>query len=494
MKNLSKYWKVIVEIALYAIPIFLVLTVFVANRSLFLDGLNLARNVAEGSFMDLSLPLKYEQSAPLLFLFISKIFTSLLGVSEYSLRLLPLLSGVAFLIFFGKTLHKVLPPPYPLLGIIWIGTHAIFIRYATEYKQYISDAFVCVFLVWLALRWSKLTKKTVLLYALAGTIGIWLSMPSVFVLFGVIIYYAHIHIRNKYSLWPITLLALWLLLNFALEYTLVLSTAIQSDLMQNYHQNYFLQGRFWDIKSLQHDFGLVVSMVRMVVGKSGIAIAVTLGLILISLYHFVKTRSSTGLLLFLPLIAVFGASLFGKYSLIERLMIFTLPLLIMLILMGIRAVTNMLEDKNIWIKYSILGIIGISFLIGYVQSQGFKYILDPFEKEDNRSALLYISKHESNSKTIICTQHAYPAYAYYTQYDKNYKDLKLGTAIGAKYGDSVEQLAMDYSKKNNSDVWILMGHMSENNITVLVNNLEEIGEIKNSYRTNHSAAILFSTQ
>lgn len=494
MKNTSIGWNKTGSIIAFAIPTLLILFVFCSNRSLFLDALNLARNVAEGSFIDLSQPLKYEQSAPILFLYFSKISTLLLGVSEYSLRLLPLISGLAGLFVFKNVLEKLLDMQYVWIGVFWLGSHAMFVRYSTEYKQYITDAFVTIFLIYLALQLNKMTKRNAVVIGFFGAAAIWLSMPSIFVLVGLICYYIHIQYKTQNAQYPTIILAAWFALNFALEYFLILSPAINSVHMQNFHQNYFIQGTFWKSGSLQHDFGLVVSMVRMAVGKSGLAIAVALALIAISIYDFIRKKRSIGLLFTIPILAVFTASLFDKYSLIERLMLFTLPLLFILILLGLQVVVERLKNKKRILKYSILGLIGLSLLVGFSQTQGFKYLGSPLEIEDNRSSLIHIDEHEKHANTIITTQLAYPAYAYYTAHDKNLKRLNLGKAIAAKYDDSVVSLAVNQSEKEGGEIWVLMGHMLEHEITNLIAELDKVGTIKNSYRTNRSAAILFSTQ
>ena len=487
-------WNVIGRISAYAISIILILFVFISNRPLFLDSLNLALNVVEGTFSDLSKPLKYQQSAPILFLYITKFFTLIFGSSEYTFRLLPLISGLACLGFFGSILNRFVQSKYAIIGIFWLGTHSIFIRYSTEFKQYITDAFVCAFLIWMALRIKTLNKRNVLFIGLVGAVSIWMSMPSIFVLLGLLFYYSLLQLKSQNSQYPILLLATWFLINFILEYYLILSPAIESDHMQNFHSNYFLQGKIWNLESIQHDFGLIESTLRIVVGKSTIAITTAMILIILSTYEFIKTKNSFGLLLVVPILAVFGASALGKYSLIERLMIFTVPLIMILILRGIQYVAFLLKTKSKWLKYMVFSIILLAFTVGIVQTQGLKYFITPLEIEDNKSALIHIAQHKENTKTIVCSQFAYPAYSYYKSYDINYTKLKLGNAIAAKHDESLVQLAYNQCYINKDDIWILMGHMIEEEITNLILELEKVGTIKNSYRTKCSAAILFSTQ
>ncbi|GAI03174.1 unnamed protein product, partial [marine sediment metagenome] len=60
------------------------------------------------SFKDLLSPLGVGQMAPILFLYAAKIPTIFLGISDYSLRIIPLLSGIGSLIIFFFLSRKIL--------------------------------------------------------------------------------------------------------------------------------------------------------------------------------------------------------------------------------------------------------------------------------------------------------------------------------------------------------------------------------------------------
>jgi 4-amino-4-deoxy-L-arabinose transferase-like glycosyltransferase len=66
---------------------------YLANPSLLLDEARVALNVASRSFAGLAQPLDYDQTAPVLFLWIAKAATLLGGVNEYSMRALPFVAG-----------------------------------------------------------------------------------------------------------------------------------------------------------------------------------------------------------------------------------------------------------------------------------------------------------------------------------------------------------------------------------------------------------------
>ena len=84
----------------------------------------------------------------------------------------------------------------------------------------------------------------------------------------------------------------------------------------------------------------------MVVGKSGLAIGMSLVYISVAIIKMIKNREKSIILFTFPIVAAFGASLFGKYSLIERLLLYSFPLIIILILTGLSIHINYLKDKS----------------------------------------------------------------------------------------------------------------------------------------------------
>jgi len=281
-------------------------------------------------------------------------------------------------------------------------------------------------------------------------------------------------------------------MSFMANYMIMLAPTIGSDHMQDFHDSFFMTGRFWDVESLSHDFGLIVSQARMVVGKSGLAIGAVLTLVLTSLYNFIKEKDFRYILLFLPIMGAFGASMIGMYSILDRLMLFALPLYILLACKGLEFfVTHLVLPKKYGAKI-LGGVLILGLLVGFVEKQSFKYIVDPFEHEDNRSGLLSIAEHPFHDKTIICSQHAVAAYEYYSKFDIRYRNLKIGKAIKTKYGDDISKIALERLEKED-EVWVLLNHFQEKNIEKMKVDLSNVAKIKKSYRANASAAFLMNS-
>lgn len=464
---------------------------FIQDRSLLLDSLNVARNIGERSFVELISPLDYEQSAPLLFLWISKIFTLVLGMSHYSLRLLPLLAGITSLFLFANISRKVLKSPLNIIALFWFGTHQLVARYATEYKQYMVDVFATLLIIWVVIKIGDISKKNYWKLALGGAIVIWLSMPSVFVLISAIVYIFFSHAKKGSSIVPILWVTGIIGLSFLANYIIMLRPTIGSNHMQDFHNSFFLEGKLFDLDSLSHDFGLIVGHARLAVGKSGLAITAVLFSTMTSIFISIKQKRYEIILFVLPIVGAFVASLLGKYSILERLMLFSLPLYILLVMMGVEYYYQNALLKKVAFSKVILGILLLGLTVGCFEKQAFKYILDPFEHEDNRSALLYISNHAEHERKIICTQHAVPAYEYYTVYDQNYKNLQVGSMIPSEYKTDMQASALNRLNQEEK-VWILANHYNENEIENLISTLNEVAIIENSYKAKSSAAIFIS--
>lgn len=127
--------------------------VWMQDRSLFIDEASLALNLAEKSFAGLWGPLDYQQYAPPLFLMLMKSAVWFFGNSEQALRLVPLWSGLLALGLFGALVRRYTIGLWVAAAAVWIFAFSeLHIRYATEAKQYGTDAAVALALVWMAHR------------------------------------------------------------------------------------------------------------------------------------------------------------------------------------------------------------------------------------------------------------------------------------------------------------------------------------------------------
>lgn len=158
---------------------------YLSNRSLWLDEAALARNILDRSPWRLvSTPLDYVQTAPPGFLLAEKFVTTLLGGSEYALRLVPLVLGLLSLPLFLAVSRRVLTPTATLVALALFAFSGRLIYYASEVKQYGPDVTVALVVVWLVLglREKGFSRRRTALLAAIGAAAPWASQPALFVL------------------------------------------------------------------------------------------------------------------------------------------------------------------------------------------------------------------------------------------------------------------------------------------------------------------------
>jgi hypothetical protein len=146
----------------------------------------LAVNLLDRGYRDLLRPLEYGQICALLFLWVQHTVIKLFGFSELSLRLFPLVCGVASVFLFrhvtGRLLRGV--PLLLAVGIFAVSYHPI--RHAADAKPYASDLLTALILLAPALEWWRAPQRTGWLWALAAVVplALALSHPAVFVAGG----------------------------------------------------------------------------------------------------------------------------------------------------------------------------------------------------------------------------------------------------------------------------------------------------------------------
>ena len=171
---------------LIVLGVILRLRQYLINRSFWADEASLAYNLVTRSFNGLTLPLDYQQGAPIGFLFIEKLSIIAFGNNEYAMRLFPLLSGI-LAIYLLYWIAKMYFGISGLFALVMFSVGWELIYYSSELKQYSSDVMIALLLVYQASRCigENAGTKDFLLLGIGGVIAMWVSHPSAFVLAGI---------------------------------------------------------------------------------------------------------------------------------------------------------------------------------------------------------------------------------------------------------------------------------------------------------------------
>ncbi|MEU4482412.1 glycosyltransferase family 39 protein [Micromonospora sp. NPDC023966] len=121
------------------------------GRGFWSDELYVAHNLRARDCLDLLKPLAFSQSAPPGWLCLERLSLEHFGATERSLRLVPLLFGLALLPLMAYLGRRLLPPMAALAALLLVAVAPFLIGYSNELKQYSAETFCATLLVGLAL-------------------------------------------------------------------------------------------------------------------------------------------------------------------------------------------------------------------------------------------------------------------------------------------------------------------------------------------------------
>jgi uncharacterized membrane protein len=132
------------------------LVAYLYNRSLWRDEALLASNIESRSYAGLLQPLDNQQAAPVGFLMLEHFVVQVLGNSEYALRLVPLLAGIASLFLLRSVARKSLAREAVPIALGFFAISEKVVYYSSEVKQYSTDVAICLALVLAAIEISRI--------------------------------------------------------------------------------------------------------------------------------------------------------------------------------------------------------------------------------------------------------------------------------------------------------------------------------------------------
>lgn len=115
------------------------------DRSLWLDEAMLADNIVRRSIRELTAtPLAHQQTAPVVFLYISKIATILFGNTAFVLRIFSVVSYALTILLVFLLSRDALHLRFPVLPAAFAANMAVLLKYSNDFKPYMSEAFWCL--------------------------------------------------------------------------------------------------------------------------------------------------------------------------------------------------------------------------------------------------------------------------------------------------------------------------------------------------------------
>lgn len=434
-------------------------SIFLRARDLFIDEANLARNIYEKDYTGLAGVLNYEQFAPPLFLFITKFNTQVFGFYEMALRLFPFLSGIASIFLLVYLIKLLIGKEYAIYPLALFAGGYLFLHLGTELKQYSSDFMVSLVLLIAALKTTghMNTWKAAVMWMLLGSLALWFSMPSIFILFSIGVYWLLLFYKEKKKdlFTKIVFIGSSWLIQFALYYFLILKDQISSEYLQNYHANAFLYMP-WSLGNIAHDARVLSTIISQAGGNTVVALSSNLLLFMFGGYFLMKKEKQQAVLFLLPFILLFAAAIVHKYAIVARLVLFIQPLTFVLIAYG---VYGLFKISSWWLRIPLIVILAINLF----NHQHFKFICEPFEIQEIHYALDEIGEFNDmkQSHKIWVHHGAVPAFIFYTEMsakEGQYRNLKAQSRQ-LTWDSNYEALCKEL--KTGERVWVLFTNYFE---------------------------------
>lgn len=431
------------------------LRVYAAGRSLWYDEAVLALNLVHRSLGDMIPPYDYGQVAPVGFMLLAKSVMLLLGNTDYVLRIIPLLAGVAAVPLTYLLARKWSRGWAPLLALGMFALAPTLIYYSSEVKQYSSDSLATVALLlagWACSNEDHAPKPVIVLGAV-GLLAMWMSHPAVFVLAGVLLTLAvPVLLRRSWpQLWRLVVLGALFAANFALVYLTSLRLwAGQSGLSD------FWQGSFAPLSGPD-----ALAWYRQALGDVANPSALSIGFLALAL--FLLGMISFGLrsrrllaMAAAPILIALVASSLHLYPFSGRFLLFTVPIAFIITAEGVEWIRLGVARWNAALGNLVAAACAVAMLIEPA-GIALKWIQSPPMRDHIKPALAYLSQHRQPSDVIYLYYMAIPQYRYYAPF-YDLEDMPYIDGIASR-GHPVAYLADINALVGRPRVWLVFSHV-----------------------------------
>ncbi len=455
--------RTIACLVICVLGVFLRLWQYSANRSLWFDEALLALNIVHRPFALLLQPLDNNQGAPIAFLFSEKALIELFGNKDYVLRLFPLVTGSVAIFLMWKVLEDYVGGVGAKFALLSFAISEALIYYASEVKQYSSDVLACLLLLAIAPQCLNVRNgpKSILLFGFLAGALVWFSHPVVFVIsaiFVVLLWDAAISseppvIRLR-RLLSISGAAALCGISFSILFLISLRFLASNVELLSYWQDAFMPTSPWQdpIWFLKAGYSLLNNLVGWPLASAGMgAILFIVGCVSFSFknWQFASVLMS-------PLIFVLAASGLHMYPFSGRLMLFSVPILLLIVAEGFeraRLLLGRIDPRiGVWATVGLASFLLYAPLAGAVAN-----FARPPVKEEIKPVMSYLHRYRAPADVIYVHHGAVPAFEYYASVFGFQKDDYIaGTPSSEQPEMYKKQIDM---LKGRERIWIVFSHI-----------------------------------
>lgn len=400
-------------IFLFIVGVIMRLKHYLGNRSLWMDEAYLSSDIANMPLMQLAtfqtmFPEQARQPAG--FLIISKLSTLLFGISEYSLRLLPLSTSLLSLVLVYVLVKKILGRKEALwaLGIFALAEPMIY--YAAEVKPYSCDLLISLilFIVSTEVLSREVNKAAIWTLSLLGICAIWLSNASLLILptITLLLFYKIQRSKDKNLKITFFLCTALLFTHFLIIYTNSISKMLENKDLINISLPVFIPRPIFTSSSFAWLLNRFIGIFEHCLGL-GFG-AILLAISIIGCFRFFRKNRMLGSLFGLPIVSFLIANALQKYPFHYRTSFFLTPCVTIFLVCGVTFIFGKIKHQ-----YLVVKILIFALLLGSSLSSSIPPFLRSHNKFDTRPLLQYLKTQRQKGDALIYNNSAQYAYGFY---------------------------------------------------------------------------------
>ena len=410
-ENIFIFFSIIILI----ISIIVRIVMYVKCRSLWIDEAMLADSIVARNWHELLRPpLSNNQSVPVLYVISVKLICSVLGYSEFSLRLFSLLSFIGLLVCERIFLKRALGCNNFQIAFVVAMTALLpaYIWYSNELKPYMSDAFFIILTILLHFYYTqnkiKLPTLTISYILILG-----FSSPAIFFVGGIFVleFFIAVFNKNKKQIYIFLISGAIILTVFGLYYHWWMSPV--SEAMKAY----------WGNRNKQYN--IIIQLLFIFDPRAGSSnssfVMFFVPFALLGIFSLNKSKNKMARSVVLSLLFVFLASVMGYWPMTGRLWLFLPAIVLVFTPIGIDFIHDKIKERKITnaIEFFLFSAIVI-FLslncLGYVGDKMY------FRRQEINPLINYVERNIKDDEKL----YVYPFAKDTFNYKNGYATTKIG--------------------------------------------------------------------
>lgn len=429
---------------------------FIYNRSLWVDEAMISLNIINSSFYDLLKPLEMNQVAPIGFLLIQKMMAMVFNNQDWSLRIFPLVAYLLSVLLIYKLSFRFFNnEKISLLSAAMFSLNLLVVYYSTEAKQYSSDIFICLLLIYCTVcLFPFQNKNAVIKLLLLGFVSIWISNIAVIVLFSAGLWMFFLNLKKQSAQRGVLSLVLlsWLV-SFLVYYILFIKNhPSRNDMLVYWGRLYsFMPSNFFSFEPYRFIYLKFYFIFSDILHFKKYSIVFILFYFLGLVVSFRKTKFS--FLFIFPFILHFLLSSQHLYPFETRLILYFIPLIIILLSAGIFYSFQFCSDRIKKIPILVILMPGILNIYSVFKKT-------PNQRQEIKQSLNFINQHIDSTQSIFVYERCKAPFLFYKNQYPNINDMQSSVSFGMLDRND-EQKANQSLKNIKKNTWLLFSNVYE---------------------------------